>query len=114
MPQSRFSIWDLSLSGFDNGRFSDWREGYALETKFTKTAYHNMAPWEEGWKRSPLSSLRCSSKVLRHSTTAIKEEDKEDKIVVDEQPKKTEFDEYADFVRDYAPAIYKSHTPLSS
>lgn len=68
MPQRRLlGIGDYR--GFGSGRFNEWREGYVLETKFTRSAYQSLSTWNDGWSRSLTRGLRCENAVIRRSNT---------------------------------------------
>lgn len=65
MPQQYLS--GTREGGFEYGRFNEWREGYVLETKLTRSAYQSLSPWNEGWFRHLTPGLRCESAVIWRS-----------------------------------------------
>ena len=89
--------------GFGTGRFSEWREGYVLETNYTKTAYQNKSPWSEAWARSPTRSLRSSAQIIQQSRRRDMVEDINvtNDASTDDPSYNSDFNEYADFIRNY-------------
>ncbi|KAF8846749.1 HET-domain-containing protein [Acephala macrosclerotiorum] len=79
--------------GFGLGRFSEWREGYVLETKYTKTAYQSTCHWNDGWSRLPIRGLRSEARVICQPEGPGQDGGNNVKDI--------EFSEYAAFIREY-------------
>jgi len=75
-----------------------------LETKFTRSAYQSLSPWNQGWSKSLTRGLRCESAVIRQSNAehlAI-EDDLRCLRLPDQGSKKSDyFREYATLVGEY-------------
>lgn len=105
--------------GFGIGRFSEWRESYVLETRFSKTAYQATSPCNEGWSRfgKGSSCLRSQANILERDGTAKeraqsdtgvtkKVHSAEDKYSFNFKakciPERGRHEQYAQFVADYS------------
>jgi Heterokaryon incompatibility protein (HET) len=88
------SIGDYS--GFHTGRYSEWREGYVLETRSIKTAYCAKSGWSNGWSRHPTRSLRSEASVIKNSDGSYQSSSSLNTI-----PSNVKFIEYAVFVAEY-------------
>jgi hypothetical protein len=70
IPRSKLpSIMDYS--GFGTGRYSEWREGYMLETMSIKTAYCAKSDWSNGWTRYPSRCLRSEASVIKNPDNSL-------------------------------------------
>jgi hypothetical protein len=105
-PQYPLAVAD-DFKGFRLGRFSEWREGYMLETKYTKTAYQSTSPWNEGWLRGPICGLRSEARVICQSDRPGQGEGnnvEENLLAIHPTNPRfigVDFSEYAAFVREY-------------
>jgi hypothetical protein len=54
-----------------NGRFSEWREGYMLETRNTRTTYQSLSPWNKGWLIPSSPALRRDNRVIQQSESEM-------------------------------------------
>ncbi|KAJ4138775.1 hypothetical protein NW768_002648 [Fusarium equiseti] len=107
---------EAEYNGFGIGRFNEWRESYVLETRLSKTAYQDISPWNEGWRRlgKGASCLRSRATVLGTNDSAEDGTQLETRAMglrysfnfqaqhIPENERFTLFEEYARFVADYS------------
>ncbi|KAH8695721.1 heterokaryon incompatibility protein-domain-containing protein [Phaeosphaeriaceae sp. PMI808] len=102
----------VDFTGFDDARFSNWREAYYLETRGLRTTYQSQIEWDNGWDRiaDPLIGRLLDTKLINHwGDLALLEKGfgrKDDRFfqLAKRSPKNEDlpFLQYAEFVTEYS------------